>query len=382
MSITVSKDWFEPYLGEPDVKRLIRAMRREEVDRVPNWEALIEERIVEKILGRFAGNTLLGVNLASGITEEIQPMKRLDDLIKSQEESQLMNPEDLIELCKIIGQDVMIIGQQLWPIFRREDADGNLVEIPAKSVKNLSDFRKLKKPGQKDIDKILEGVSIYKEATKDTKIGVTVQLGGIFIYCYEFLVGMNDFMIAAYEDRKFVEEILEEVTEYTVKASKAVIAAGIDYSYFFDDGGFKTGLFLPYNLMKEIWVPRIARIVETAKEADKAVFFHSCGNIADLVEDLIEMGVDCVNPMDPSGIDYRDWKKRFGSRICLSGNIDVEFPLVKGTPEDVEKDVKDHMEVLKPGYGYIAASSHSIVNYMPFENFVTMVNAIHKYGKY
>ena len=335
--------------------------------RVPNWEALIEDQIVEKILGRFAGNTLAyGGDPAKGVTGEVGPMRA----------------EDNIELCNIIGQDVMIIGTSLWPPFKKEDEDGRFVEIADKSIKNLSDFKKLKRPTQGDIDKVVEEVKVYRDAVKGTKIGVTVQLGGFMIYCYEFLVGMHDFMLAVYEDRNFIEEILEEMTEYIITVSKAVVKAGIDYSYFFDDSGFKTGLFLPYKIMKEIWVPRMTRIVETAKEVDNAVFFHSCGNITDLVEDLIEMGIDCINPMDPSGIDYKDWKKRFGSRVCLSGNIDVEFPLAGGTPEDIEKDVIEHMNVLKPGGGYVAGSSHSIVDYIPFENFVTFINSIHKHGVY
>ena len=77
-----------------------------------------------------------------------------------------------------------------------------------------------------------------------------------------------------------------------------------------------------------------------------------------------------------------DYKKRYGGRIAFSGNIDIEFPLSKGTPEDVEFDVKEHMQVLKPGYGYVASSSHSIVNYIPHKNFITMINAIHKLGIY
>jgi uroporphyrinogen decarboxylase len=332
MNVTVSTAEFEPYLGEPD-----------------------------------AGNTLAyGGDPAKGVVEEVGPMR----------------PEDHIELCRIIGQDVMIIGTAIWPPFRKEDEDGNLTTIADKSIKNLSDFRKLKKPDQKDINTAIEHLRSYREAVKGTNIGVTVQIGGIFIYCYEFLVGMNDFMMACYEDRQFVEEILDAATDWCVSLSKAVIKEGIDYSYFFEDGGFKTGLFLPPKLMKEIWVPRMARIVETALEARNAVFFHSCGNITDIVPDLIDMGIDCINPMDPSGIDYRDWKKRFGDRACLAGNIDVEWPLVNGTPEDIEKDIIKHMDVMKPGNGYIAASSHSIVNYVPYENFVTMINAIHKYGKY
>ena len=235
MNVTVSSAEFEPYLGEPDVQRLIGAMKRQKVDRVPNWEALIEDQIVEKILGKFAGNTLAyDGDPAKGVVEEVGPMR----------------PEDHIELCRIIGQDVMIIGTAIWPPFRKEDEDGNLTTIADKSIKNLSDFRKLKIPDQKDIDTAIEHLRSYRDAVKGTKIGVTVQIGGIFIYCYEFLVGMNDFMMACYEDRPFIEEVLDSATDWCVSLSKAVIKEGIDYSYFFEDGGFKTGLFLPPKLLK------------------------------------------------------------------------------------------------------------------------------------
>jgi uroporphyrinogen decarboxylase len=112
------------------------------------------------------------------------------------------------------------------------------------------------------------------------------------------------------------------------------------------------------------------------------VMFHSDGKVDDIVEDLIDMGLDCLNPMDPYGIDYADYKARFGDRLCLSGNVDIEFPLSKGTPEDVDADVKKHMEVMKPGYGYVATVSHSVVNYIPHENVIAYLNAIHKYGRY
>lgn len=97
---------------------------------------------------------------------------------------------------------------------------------------------------------------------------------------------------------------------------------------------------------------------------------------------LVEAGVDCLHPMDPYGVDYRNIKKRFGDQLCLAGNIDIEFPLAHGTPAEVDADVKAHMEVLKPGGGYVCGSSHSIVNYIPHDNVISMINAIHRYGVY
>lgn len=93
------------------------------------------------------------------------------------------------------------------------------------------------------------------------------------------------------------------------------------------------------------------------------------------------MGVDCLNPMDPSGVDYADYKKRFGNRLCFSGNVNVEL-LAKGTAQEIYEDVKKHIDIMKHGYGYIISSSHSIVNYIPHENVIAYLNSIHQYGKY
>jgi hypothetical protein len=87
-------------------------------------------------------------------------------------------------------------------------------------------------------------------------------------------------------------------------------------------------------------------------------------------------------PMDPSGIDYRDYKKRYGHRVTFFGNIDITCPLATRTPAEVEKEVIEHMEGMKPGGRWVAGSAHSIVNYIPHENFVAMINVFHKYGLY
>jgi len=131
-----------------------------------------------------------------------------------------------------------------------------------------------------------------------------------------------------------------------------------------------------------LWRPHFERIMAPALDTGVPIIFHSDGRVDEAVEMLLDMGVSCITPMDPSGIDYSDYKKRYGHRVTLHGNIDIQWPLVTGTPEDVEKDVIKHMEVLKPGGKWIAGSSHSIVNYIPHENFITMLNAIHKYGLY
>lgn len=359
-----------PYSGDINKQRLLSAFKRQEVDRVPNFEILIEDTHVEKILGRYAGNTLsYGGDPAKGANAEA---------------GRPMYPADFIELCKIIGQDAMLFDGGLWTPFKKQDENGNWVAAFDKSIKTRKDYRLIKIDSEASINSTINYIREYKNEIKkqNINIGISVLYGCIMQTLYEFVVGMNDFMMMVYEDRDLIEQMLEDSTVHFINLTKALVKEKIDFVFPADDVAFKTGLFIAPKVFKEIWVPRMARIFEPAVNAGIPIMFHSDGKVDDIVEDLIDMGLDCLNPMDPYGIDYRDYKKRYGSRLCLSGNFDVEFPLGNGTPEQVDADVKARMEVMKPGYGYVATCSHSIVNYIPHANYVAYINAIHKYGKY
>ena len=117
----------QPYTGRPDKERLIAAMRGQEVDRVPNFEVLIEDQHVERLLGRKAGNTLaVGGDPAKGIEEA--------------QDARPMYPEDYIELCGLIGQDAIVI-EALWTPFKKIK-NGKLVTVGDRSVKTREDFEK------------------------------------------------------------------------------------------------------------------------------------------------------------------------------------------------------------------------------------------------
>ena len=357
----------EPYAGEPDVARLIAQIRGQKVDRVPNLENLVDDSHVEKILGRYAGNTLaFGGDPAKGASEAT---------------GRPMHAKDFVEFNRATGQDVLVI-EAIWTPFKKRTAEGKVVQITDRCIKTRPEWEQVIRPGEADIADKMQYVREYKEAVKGTRQGVAMLFGSFMQTLYEFVVGLTDFMMMCIEDREFVEEMFDVSAAYLEKLVEAAVAEKIDVLYFADDFAWKQGLFLPPKLFKEIWFPRAERILAPALRAGLPIMFHSDGKIDAAVEWLIDLGVNCINPMDPYGVDYRDYKKRYGDRLCLWGNVDVEFPLAHGTPEDVEKDVIAHMEVLKPGGRWVAGSSHSITNFVPHENYVAMLNAIHKYGVY
>jgi len=358
----------EPYEGQPNIQRLIAAMRGEPTDRVPNFEILIEDQHVEKLLGRPAGNTLgVGGDPAKGseAAEGVRPMF----------------PEDYLELCRIIGQDAIVL-ENLWTPIKRRAPDGSITAFNDRSFKSRADLDRIVWPDEADLEAKLCYIREYVEAARGTGIGVMFLCGCIFQTLYEFVIGLNDCMVMTVEEPELFDELMARSADYFAELVRRAVDEGVDIMFLADDFAYNKGLFVEPTRFMRLWRPHFDRIFEPARSAGIPILFHSDGKIDDAVEMLLEMGADCLNPMDPSGVDYRDYKRRYGDRVSLSGNIDIAWPLVKGTPEDVERDVKEHTDVLKPGGRWIAGSSHSIVNYIPHENFIAMINAIHKYGRY
>ena len=358
----------KPFAGAPDKARLIACIRGEQTDRVPNFEILIEDEHVTKLLGREAGNTLgVGGDPAKGS--------------EAAEGTRPMYPKDYLELCRMIGQDAIVL-EALWTPLKRRNADGTLGPITDRSIKTAADVEAIIWPGEAELEERLQYVREYVEAARGTDTGVIFAGFCIFQTLYEFVVGMHDCMIMLMEDRDTFDMLMSKSADYYEELVRRAIDEGVDILFAADDFAFKSGLFVRPELFEELWRPHFDRILAPARDAGIPIVFHSDGKIDDAVDMLLDMGVETLTPMDPSGIDYHDFKERYGDRVTLHGNIDITWPLVQGTPDDVRRDVKEHMDVLKPGGRWVAGSSHSIVNYIAHENFVAMINAFHEFGAY
>jgi uroporphyrinogen decarboxylase len=358
----------EPFTGEPNFQRLLATLHGEIPDRVPHFEILIEDRHVEQLLGHPAGNTLgVGGNSAKGsaAAEGVRPMC----------------PREYLALCRTIGQDAIAL-EHFWTPIRQRMPDGGVKLLNDRSLKSRADLDRVVWPDDSDKQRYLHYVREYVAAARGTHIGVAFAGCCIWQTLYEFVIGLHDCMIMMVEQTELFEELMMRSADYFEDLMRGVVAEGIDLAFLADDFAFNKGLFVEPRRFERLWRPHFDRIMAPAREAGIPIVFHSDGRIDDAVEMLLDMGVCCLTPMDPSGIDYRAYKKRYGRRVALHGNIDIARPLLRGTPEDVDRDVREHMDALKPGGRWIAGSSHSIINDIPHENFVVMINAFHKYGRY
>lgn len=166
----------------------------------------------------------------------------------------------------------------------------------------------------------------------------------------------------------------------------AAVGGLMDLNYAIgDDVAQQSGLWMSPQAYHEYIKPRHAEIIRWIKARSPAKIIHHCrGGCADILDDLIEIGVDILNPTQTTatGMDPFELKRRFGSQLTFWGGIDVAGLLPNGTPSEVEAEVKRHPDALAPGRGYVFAPSHIMLSDCRPENVLAMYQTALEYGRY
>ena len=131
----------------------------------------------------------------------------------------------------------------------------------------------------------------------------------------------------------------------------------------------------------EIFPQRMKRLIAPAKNIGKLVLMHTDGKLDKILPILYDVGIDINHPIEPESNDIFEVKQQWAGKMALIGNVHTPL-LAYGTKEQIEEVVKEYCERLAPGGGYVLGSSTSIMDGIPAENFVTMVESVHKYGRY
>ena len=230
------------------------------------------------------------------------------------------------------------------------------------------------------------------EATRirdESRCGV-VALPGVSLFEQILLLrGMDAFLMDMAVDRDFAEELFSLVGHLYLGLIEALMAeAGplIDVVVMADDLGTQEGLMISPTMYRALLKPWHARLIEAIKRHSAAkVFLHSDGNVFDLIDDFVEVGVDILNPTQVSAGDMGDTarlKRRFGDRLSFNGAIDTGRVLPRGTTEDVRREVRQRIADLGPGGGYILSSVHCIQSDVPIDNVLAMFDEARIAGRY
>jgi len=204
-----------------------------------------------------------------------------------------------------------------------------------------------------------------------------------------YLRGFERFLTDLVINQEFAEALLDKVLEIQKGFFEEYLKAVGDYIHIvrvFDDLGMQTNLLMNPSLYRKLIKPRHKELYRFIKQRTKAkLLHHSCGAIYPLIGDLIEIGLDILNPMQPKALNMDNpekLKEKFGEKICFHGGIDIQEILPYGTPKQVREEVKKRIRGFAPGGGYILATAHNIQADVPPENVVAMFEAARKYGEY
>jgi len=183
--------------------------------------------------------------------------------------------------------------------------------------------------------------------------------------------------------------VLDKISEITNEMYRKYMQAVGNYVQVVvitDDQGTQNSLMISPKMFREFIKPRLKTLIETIKaNANVSVLMHCDGAILPIIEDLIEIGVDILNPIQTVVDGFEDTsslKEEFGDRICFHGGIDVQQVLPNATPEEIRQEVARRICDLGRGGGYIIAPCHNINVDIPVENTLAMFDAAKELGRY
>lgn len=192
------------------------------------------------------------------------------------------------------------------------------------------------------------------------------------------LRGYEQMLIDLLVDQDLADRILEIPYRYHLAAAQKLVELGVDMIWIGDDIGTQRAMLMAPDTWRTLLKPRVANFIATLKHINPSVkiAYHSDGVITPIIPDLIEIGLDVLNPIQPACMDPAEIKRKFGDHLCFWGSIDEQHTLPFGTPQDVADEVCTRLHTLGKDGGLILGPTHHVQLDTPMANFWAMVNTI------
>jgi hypothetical protein len=341
-------------------ERIIKSANHEEGDMVPVWD-LIDNWAVYEYFAPGEKDHLkasvkvyegLGIDLCRGIA--LPPRE-----------------EDEGNISKAGEFGYAVEGQTVW-----------LAERPYKKLEDIKGYRCYIPSREEVMDGWVPEMRRWIEAFAPKVMFVPGC--GVGLDAARHAIGFELFTYAIYDMPNEIDRILTEHMEASRRYSEAMAESRLSpLAFVWDDIAFKSATMYSPRWLRENWLPRLQYILEPLKKAGIKVIFHSDGNLLEIVDDLVSVGVDGLNPLEQlAGMDLALLKRRWGDKLILVGGIDCSQLLPLGTPEEIREKVRWAIKVAAPGGGFFIGSSSEIVPSTPLENVLAFYEATREFGKY
>lgn len=332
-------------------ERVSTALQREEPDRVPYCELGMDRALMQRIMGWG------------------EPESQAADL-----EANVYTVDEAKAIASFLHKDNICYVLRA-PVYAHKvpGKDGRLF-YGAGMIKTEADLSLLELPDPYDDALYAEAEEFVRQkgeysAWLVTRIGIFPTMLGL---------GMENFSLALHDNRPFVETVLDRYCDWAAVVAERVCQLGFDVFVSTDDMAFKTTTFFSPTVFRDLVLPRYQRVAE---KITLPWIIHSDGNIMPFLNALVGLGITGLHPNEKGAMDIRAVKREYGDRICVLGNVDLNI-LGVGTPEDVDREVRQLIRDVGPGGGYIVTSGNSLAGYLRPENVLALSEAVQKYGRY
>ena len=363
-SLVVSSPWKEirpSGYHKSDVRRLLKVLRHEEADRVPYLEFWVTGRAVYEY-----------------VLERRVEYRTTDDQLNN---GHAVSPEDHVEFAQRLGMDAVTCEFYWRPNNLFEKAEDGSWRYLDGRVRAWSDLGDLEPPPA--LAAQLSNLERYLRAAQGTGVGVVANFTSFFDSALR-AIGVSRALAMFSDNRPFLEKLMDTILEHQEKVVRAVCDRFADELAFVlinDDIAHTAGVTVPLDLFIDIFSHRMQRLILPAQEHNRLLAMHSDGKIGQLLPILHDMGFGAVHPIHPNANDIFRLKRRWAGKLALVGNVSTSL-LAHGDEEHIEATVREYCAKLGPGGGYVLASADKITDNIPPKNYVTMVHALHKYGRY
>jgi uroporphyrinogen decarboxylase len=342
------------------------------------------------------------VPMAYGATPEVT--QSLQEYLNAETEEDLLqalridfryvNPTPKIETCGDFFGDPLVedLGdgrfKDIWGItFRRVDyGSGSYIEYESSPLANVSHVDELQDYPWPNVHDIWDFGNIKHDAQQNSDFAVVYDGAVLFQFC-QALRGLEQLLIDLSTNPEMAQVLLDKVVSYWIEFGTTLLKVSdgsVDFFVINDDYGMQQGPLFSPATWRQYLKPLIHEAIQAYKRYRVKLIFHSCGSVKAFIPDLIEMGIDVLDPIQVSanGMGPRELKDRFGDRLCFRGAIDTQRVLPYGTPERVREEVKQRIQELAHGGGYILSSVHNLQPDVPIANALALFEAAHEYGRY
>jgi uroporphyrinogen decarboxylase len=354
-------------------ERILAAVHRQPVDRVPT-DIWATDEVWAKLRGQF------------GADEQVRQALHIDGIADIRPE--YIGPEFRAPCPPDAGLDFKV-AYGIWGAGLRWQNYGTgryleQVSIPFKHVQTVDDLNKVEWPSADWFD--YEGL---REIAKRRRQDQVVMCGYMApVYVHNLLRGMEQSLLDPLAEPELTHLILQRVCDYTYEYHRRSFEACdglIDISQVTDDLGGQNGPLFSLGLYREFYKPHHQRFINLCREFDIRVFHHDDGGMRPFLPDLVEMGIEILNPVQHAcpGMDMVELKRNFGRRICFHGGVENQKILPFGTPDEVRAEVRRCIDALADDHtGYILAPCHNLQSLTPIENIIAMYDEAWNYGQF